>query len=50
MNYASINVFLKMLDRNKNKLSSQQYKTLRGQAIRGDVSGAQKGLGRLLRN
>ena len=31
-------------------LTQQQYKTLRGQAIAGDVFGAKKGLEKLLKN
>lgn len=31
-------------------LTQQQYKTLRGQAIAGDVLGAKKGLEKLLKN
>lgn len=30
-------------------LTSQQYRTLKGQALHGDVAGAEKGLQRLLR-
>ena len=31
-------------------LTQQQYRTLKGQAVHGDVVGAEKGLQRLLRN
>jgi Holliday junction resolvase RusA-like endonuclease len=40
---------LKEIERNKIKLSQQQYKTLRGQCLAGDVEGALKGLEKLLR-
>ena len=49
MNYALINAFLKMLESYRNRLSPQQYKTLRGQAAGGDVTGARRGLERLIR-
>lgn len=49
MNYQAINLFLKILDKNKKRLSPQQYKTLKGQAINGNVECAEKGLARLLR-
>ena len=32
----------------KRKITAQQYRTIRGQAIAGDVDGAVKGLGKLL--
>ena len=34
----------------RNKLTVQQYKTLRGQILAGDDAGAMKGLKKLLRN
>lgn len=40
---------MKQLNENKNILTKQQYKTLRGQAVAGDVVGANKGLIKLLR-
>lgn len=40
---------IKMLDKNKNKLTRQQYRTLRGQCLAGDVAGAIKGYHRILR-
>lgn len=42
-------VFLKDLRNQKQKLSKQQYKTIRGQALAGDVQGASKGLRKLMR-
>lgn len=40
---------LKEIERNKEKISKQQYKTLRGQCLAGDVTGALKGLEKVLR-
>ncbi len=40
---------LKEIERNKSKISKQQYKTLRGQCLAGDVDGALKGLEKILR-
>ncbi len=37
------NIF-KVLKEHKNILTRQQYKTLKGQAIAGDITGAYKGL------
>lgn len=39
---------IKLLDRNKHKLTKQQYKTLRGQCLAGDIDGAIKGFYRLM--
>lgn len=39
---------LREIERNKDKLSQQQYKTLRGQCLAGDVDGAMTGLERIL--
>ena len=50
MNYALINAFLKLLDGYKARLTQQQYRTLRGQAASGDVTGAKRGLDRLIRS
>ena len=41
---ASITSVLKAIKAQKSRLSSQQMKTLRGQALAGDASGAMKGL------
>lgn len=41
-------VFLEGLKRHNNDLTPQQYKTLRGQALAGDIAGAKLGLRRLL--
>ncbi|MEG1149638.1 MAG: hypothetical protein RSD98_13720 [Niameybacter sp.] len=41
-------LFIKQLNQDKNRLTKQQYKTLRGQAVAGDVTGANKGLIKIL--
>ena len=43
-----IKSFLILLNNYRDKLTPQQYSTLRGQTIKGDVFGAQKGLGKIL--
>lgn len=44
----TLNLFIKTLKSRRSKLTTQQYKTLKGQAIAGDISGANKGLIKLL--
>lgn len=44
----TINLFIKTLKSNQCKLTKQQYKTLKGQAVAGDVAGANKGLMKIL--
>lgn len=39
---------MKQLKQNKNILTKQQYKTLKGQAVAGDAMGANKGLIKIL--
>lgn len=39
----------KRLKENKKYLTKQQYRTIKGQLIAGDIEGANKGLNRLLR-
>lgn len=39
---------MKQLNQNKSILTKQQYKTLKGQAVAGDVMGANKGLIKIL--
>lgn len=39
----------KLLKDSKAYLTRQQYKTIKGQIIAGDIDGAQKGLQRLMR-
>ena len=41
--------FLKILKSERGKMTKQEYKTLRGQALAGDVDGAIKGLDKCLR-
>lgn len=40
--------FMKQLNQNKNILTKQQYKTLKGQVVAGDVTGANKGFIKIL--
>lgn len=49
MRYLKAREFLEKLRKVQNKLDAQTYKTLRGQALSGDVQGAEKGLERILR-
>lgn len=39
----------KRLKENKKHLTKQQYRTIKGQLIAGDIEGASKGLNRLLK-
>lgn len=39
----------KLLKENKKHLTKQQYRTIKGQIIAGDVEGATKGLNKLIR-
>ena len=48
MNF-KLNSFLKKLKNSRPYLSKQQYRTIKGQALSGDIDGAQKGLNSLLR-
>lgn len=41
-------LLMKQLNENKNILTKQQYKTLKGQAVAGAVMGANKGLIKIL--
>lgn len=47
--YLNAREFLERLRKVQSKLDTQTYKTLRGQALSGDVQGAEKGLQRILR-
>lgn len=49
MRHLKAREFLEKLRKVQNKLDAQTYKTLRGQALSGDVQGAEKGLQRVLR-
>ena len=42
------NRFMKKLKNNRPYLSKQQYRTIKGQALSGDIDGAEKGLNSLL--
>ena len=44
-----LNKFMKKLKNNRPCLTKQQYHTLKGQALSGDIDGAQKGLNSLSR-
>lgn len=44
-----LNRFMKKLKNNRPFLTKQQYRTIKGQALSGDIDGAQKGLNSLLR-
>lgn len=48
-NYRAINEFLKELKASRKRLTSQQYRTLKGQAMSNNISAAMKGLERLKR-
>ncbi len=43
-----LNNFIKKLKANSPILTRQEFRTLKGQAIKGDVEGAKKGLAKLL--
>lgn len=47
--YLKAREFLEKLRKVQNKLDTQTYKTLCGQALSGDVQGAEKGLQRIMR-
>lgn len=47
--YLKAREFLEKLRKSQGRLDAQTYKTLRGQALNGDVEGAEKGLQRILR-
>lgn len=44
-----LNAVMRALKANTGRLTRQQIKTLRGQALKGDIDGASKGLERILR-
>lgn len=41
--------FMRLLKNNRGNLTKQQFCTIRGQAFAGDITGAKKGLDRVLR-
>lgn len=40
---------MKLLKANRGQLTPQQFRTLKGQVLSGDITGAQKGLQKLLK-
>lgn len=44
----NLNQFLKKLRKHKNHIERNTFKTIRGQAINGDLEGARKGLMKML--
>lgn len=46
--YAAADSFIKSLRQYRGRLSREQIKTLRGQALKGDIDGAMRGLGKML--
>ena len=44
-----LNSFMRKHNNSRQYLSKQQYRTIKGQALSGDIDGAQKGLNSLLR-
>lgn len=44
-----LNRFMKKLKNSRPNLTKQQYRTIKGQALSGDIDGAEKGLNSLLR-
>lgn len=44
----NLNIFLEHLKMHRERLTKQQYKTICGQAMAGDIVGANKGLIKLL--
>ncbi|MFR7350466.1 hypothetical protein [Peptoniphilus sp.] len=44
----NLNQFLKKLKKHKNHIERNTFKTIRGQAINGDLEGARKGLMKIL--
>lgn len=48
MRYLRAHRFMEHMKQVKAHLTTQQYKTLRGQALAGDIDGAEKGLAKLM--
>lgn len=44
----TLHLFIKKLNSRRSKLTKQQYKTIKGQALAGDIEGANKGLIKLM--
>lgn len=49
MAYSRADKFLRELKQHQHELTPQQFKTLKGQAVSGDLDGAVKGLARVLK-
>lgn len=49
MNNSEISNTIKLIKKHYRKLTPQQYKTLKGQCIAGDVVGAKKGLLKIIK-
>lgn len=45
-----LNRFMRKLKNSRPYLTKQQYRTIKGQALSGDIDGAEKGLNSLLRS
>lgn len=41
--------FLKALKKKKGRMSAQEYRTIKGQALKGDISSARKGMNKVIR-
>lgn len=48
MRYLRANQFLNTLREHLDEMTRQEFKTLRGQALSGDIAGAEKGLQKIL--
>ena len=50
VDYALAKTFITVLKYNKRSISEQQFRTLKGAALAGDIEGAYRGLYRILQN
>ena len=48
MKKTDLTAFLDTLNANRENITRQQYRTIKGQAFAGDIKGAEKGLHKLL--
>ena len=46
--YLNAHRFIELMKKCKKHITAQQYSTLRGQALHGDLAGAEKGLAKLM--
>lgn len=46
----SLKSFMILIRKNKHQMTRQQIRTLRGQALAGDIAGAVKGLNKIIKN